>query len=95
MKLSRQEVLKIAELARLDLSRSEVEKYASQLSAILDYVEKLNPLSVDAIEPTAHAVLVPTPFRPDEVLPDGTREKSLANAPDRDGDFFRVPRVIE
>lgn len=94
MKLSKDEVLKIANLARLELSPAEVEKYGDQLSAILDYVEALNKLDVEGIEPTAHAVLVPTPFRRDEVKPDTTFEKSLANAPGREDTFFKVPKVI-
>ncbi len=97
MKLSREEVLKIAHLARLELSSGEVETYASQLSAILDYVEKLNRLDVSGIEPTAHAVLVPTPFRKDEVVADQTMERSLANAPGPEGreeTFFKVPKVL-
>jgi aspartyl-tRNA(Asn)/glutamyl-tRNA(Gln) amidotransferase subunit C len=94
MKLSHDEVLKIANLARLELSAAEVETYGDQLSAILDYVEALNKLDVTGIEPTAHAVLVPTPFRADEPQPDATIEKSLANAPDREETFFKVPKVI-
>jgi aspartyl-tRNA(Asn)/glutamyl-tRNA(Gln) amidotransferase subunit C len=94
MKLSREEVLKIANLARLNLTDAEVEKYTKELSSILDYVEKLNTLDVSAIEPTAHAVFIPTPFRDDEMVADTTREGSLQNAPDREGDFFKVPRVI-
>jgi aspartyl-tRNA(Asn)/glutamyl-tRNA(Gln) amidotransferase subunit C len=94
MKLSKEEVLKIANLARLELSGAEVEKYATQLSAILDYVEKLNELNIEGIEPTAHAVLVPTPYRNDEPIRNTALEKSLSNAPDREDDFFRVPRVI-
>lgn len=94
MKLSREEVLKIAHLARLKLTPAEVEKQATQLSAILDYVEKLNRLDLEGIEPTAHAVLVPTPFRSDEVISDGTLDKSLSNAPDREDNFFKVPKWI-
>ena len=94
MKLSRDEVLKIAHLARLELRPGEAETYTTQLSSILDYVEKLNRLKVEGIEPTAHAILVPTPFRPDEAHPDGTREKSLSNAPGREDDFFKVPKVL-
>lgn len=94
MKLSKDEVLKIANLARLELSAAEVEKYGDQLSAILDYVETLNKLDVSNIEPTAHAVMVPTPFRADEVVADTTRDKSLSNAPDREETFFKVPKVI-
>jgi aspartyl-tRNA(Asn)/glutamyl-tRNA(Gln) amidotransferase subunit C len=95
MKLTKEEVLKIANLARLELSPDDVEKYAGQLSAILNYVEKLNQLNVDGIEPTAHAIQVPTPFREDVVVEDQTREKSFQNAPDREGDLFKVPRVMK
>lgn len=94
MALTQEEVLKIANLARLELSASEVEKYSGQLSAILEYIEKLNKLDVKDIEPTAHAMMVPTPFREDNLLQDETREKSLKNAPSREGDFFKVPKVI-
>ncbi len=94
MKLSKDEVLKIANLARLELAEGEVDRYAMQLSAILDYVEKLNALNLEGIEPTAHAVLVPTPYREDHVVEDGTLEKSLSNAPAREGYFFKVPKVL-
>ncbi len=97
MKLSKEDVLKIADLARLELSEAEVEKYATQLSSILDYVENLNKLNVEGIEPTAHAILVPTPYREDQVIQDTTLEKSLSNAPGaggREDDFFKVPKVL-
>ena len=94
MALTKDEVLKIARLARLELSPDEVQTYGTQLSAILEYVEKLKKLNVEGIEPTAHAMLVPTPFREDEAAKDGSFEKSLVNAPDREGNFFKVPKVI-
>lgn len=94
MKLSHEEVLKIAQLARLELSPEEVEKYSSQLSAILDYVGKLNTLNVEGIEPTAHAVQVPTPLRKDNLVQDKTLPESLKNSPLHEGSFFKVPRVI-
>lgn len=97
MKLTKEDVLKIANLARLELNAQEVEMFRTQLSGILDYMEKLNALNVDGIEPTAHAVEVPTPFREDAVFAvseDTTREKSLQNAPDREDDFFKVPKVL-
>ena len=94
MKLTPEQVLKIADLARLELSEVEVEKYAGQLSAILDHVEALNKLNVDGIEPTAHAVSVPTPLRDDVAVQDKTLEKSLSNAPDCEGAFFKVPKVL-
>ena len=98
MKLSQEEVLKIARLARLKLSPEEVDKYSHQLSAILEYVEKLKTLNVDGIEPTAHAMTVPTPFRKDTEIQNNAIEKTIANAPgreDREGNFFKVPRVIQ
>lgn len=95
MSLSKDEVLKIARLARLELSSGEVDLYASQLSAILDYVEKLRSLDVEGIEPTAHAVLVPTPFREDVAVKDATFGRSLVNAPDREDNLFKVPKVIQ
>lgn len=94
MKLTKEDVLKIANLARLELNAQEVEMFRTQLSGILDYMEKLNTLNVDGIEPTAHAVEVPTPFREDAVSEDTTREKSLQNSPDREDDFFKVPKVL-
>ena len=94
MPVSKEEVLKITHLARLEFSAAEIEKQTTQLSAILDYVRKLNELKIEGVEPTAHAVLVPTPFRADEVVQNQSQQKSLKNAPDREGDFFKVPRVI-
>ena len=94
MKLTRDEVLKIAHLARLELGETEAERFGSQLSAILDHIEKLKEIAIDGIEPTAHAMLVPTPFRKDVVVEDTTRERSLENVPDREGNFFKVPKVL-
>ena len=94
MKITGQEVEKIALLARLELSEAEKERYARELSEIISYVERLNELDLTRIEPTAHAVFVPTPLREDRVVPDSTKEESLAAAPDREDDFFRVPKVI-
>lgn len=94
MKLSKEQVQKIANLARLELSPDELDKSVTQLSAILDYVEKLNELDVSKIEPTAHAMMVPTPFREDQVVQSDVLEDALKNAPDREDDFFKVPKVI-
>ena len=95
MSLTPEQVKKIARLARLEMAEAELQKFSAQLSSILDYVEKLNKLDVTNIEPTAHAVSLPTPFRNDEVKPFGGQEEVLAVAPDRDGKFFRVPKVIQ
>ena len=94
MGLSPEQVKKIAQLARLELGPAEIEKYKNQLSAILDFVEKLNELDVAGIEPTAHAISVPTPFRQDEARPFSGRDEALQGATDREGPFFRVPKVL-
>ena len=94
MKLSPEEVQKIAHLARLELKEGEVEVFSSQLSSILTYIEKLNQLNTEGIEPTAHAMEVPTPFRKDEEKQEISKESSLINAPHREGDYFKVPKVI-
>lgn len=94
MALTKEDVLKIADLARLEVSEDECQKFAGQLSSILSYVDKLNALDVASIEPMAHAVLVPTPLRKDVAVQDQTLERSLSNAPDREDSFFKVPRVI-
>jgi aspartyl-tRNA(Asn)/glutamyl-tRNA(Gln) amidotransferase subunit C len=94
MALSKDDVLKIARLARLELSPEEIDRYGAQLSAILNHVEALKSLDVTNIEPTAHAVQVSTPFREDAVIPQKNLEDLLRNAPDREGNFFKVPKVI-
>ncbi len=94
MGLSPEQVKKIAHLARLGLSKAEVEKFSSQLSAILNYIEALDRLDVTKIEPTAHAVSVPTPLRDDTSRPFAGRDDTLGMAPDHDGPFFKVPKVI-
>lgn len=94
MPLTATEVRKIADLARLELSNDELTRYSSQLSQILHYVEKLNGLDLDAIQPTAHAVFVPTPLREDETKPFLGHQEALSVAPDREENFFRVPKVF-
>ena len=88
------DVEKIAELARLAFSPEEMEKFRKELSNILGYVEKIQPLDTTGIEPTAHAVFKPTPLREDEPGAAFTVDEALANAPDRDGPFFVVPRIV-
>jgi aspartyl-tRNA(Asn)/glutamyl-tRNA(Gln) amidotransferase subunit C len=93
--ISRADVEHVARLARLSLDDAELERMREQLSSILQYIDKLRALDTDAVEPTAHAVPLVNVMREDEVQPCFPREEMLANAPDRAGDFFRVPRIIE
>lgn len=84
----------VAALARLDMNDEELKQYGEQLNAILGYVEKLNELDTSGVEAMAHVNAGATPLREDE-LREGLGEKVLSNAPEREGDFFQVPQVIE
>jgi aspartyl-tRNA(Asn)/glutamyl-tRNA(Gln) amidotransferase subunit C len=93
--ISREEVQHVARLARLHLTDDEAERMREQLDAILAYIDKLRELDVDGVEPTAHAVPLVNVMRDDVLAPCLPQEQALANAPDRAGEFFRVPRIIE
>jgi aspartyl-tRNA(Asn)/glutamyl-tRNA(Gln) amidotransferase subunit C len=92
MAISRDEVLHVAKLARLELSEGELARFAEQLSAILDAVGKVAELDLSEVEPTAHPLELSNVWAEDEPRPSLDVEDALANAPDRDyGGFFRVP----
>ncbi len=95
MEMTVTDVEYVARLARLELSNSEKELFAGQMGAILGYVEKLKELDTDGIVPTSHAVPMENSFREDSACSPIGLEKALANAPDRAGSFFAVPKVIE
>lgn len=95
MKLTRAEVQKVATLARLHLTAEEEERLTEQLDAILRYMEKLNQLDTSGVEPFTHAVDVVNAFREDKVTNHPNAEALLANAPDKDQTFFKVPKIIE
>jgi aspartyl-tRNA(Asn)/glutamyl-tRNA(Gln) amidotransferase subunit C len=93
--IQKKDVEHVARLARLALTDAELEKMREQLNGILAYIEKLNALDTQNVEPTSHAVPMVNVMRDDEERPCLPRDEALANAPDRAGDFFRVPRIIE
>ena len=93
--IERKDVEHVARLARLALTDDELERMREQLNGILAYIEKLNELDTESVEPTSHAVPMLNVMRDDEPGPCLPRDEALANAPDRAGDFFRVPRIIE
>ena len=95
MKLSREKVLHIAELAKLGITEEEIELFGEQLSEILDYFEMLNRLDTEAIPPTAQAIDVRNVTRSDVVRASMTPEQVLANAPRRQEDYFRVKPILE
>jgi len=94
-RIDAQQVRKVAKLARLELTEAEVEEFTSQLGAILQYVAKMNELDTRDVEPLAHCLPISNVFRTDVVSESMEVEKTLANAPQRDDSFFKVPKILE
>jgi aspartyl-tRNA(Asn)/glutamyl-tRNA(Gln) amidotransferase subunit C len=94
-KIDQSQVKKVAKLSRLDLTEAEVEEFTEQLSAILEYVEKMNELDTTGVEPLAHCLPISNVFREDSVKESLGTEKTLANAPQRDGEYFKVPKIMD
>jgi aspartyl-tRNA(Asn)/glutamyl-tRNA(Gln) amidotransferase subunit C len=99
MKISREDVLRVAELAYLDLSEEELEKYRAQVDEILEYIGKLNELDTTNVEPMAQVLsdtqTADATLREDLVAPCAVAEDVLAHAPEHEGPYFLVPKVIE
>jgi aspartyl-tRNA(Asn)/glutamyl-tRNA(Gln) amidotransferase subunit C len=95
VQLSRDDVAKVALLARLTLSDDELNRMTDQLGAILGYVERLSEVDTEGIEPMAHAVERTNVFREDVETPMLPREAALANAPKTDGHYFLVPQIFD
>ena len=94
MKITNEEVLHVAHLARLNLSDEELVKITGQLDTILSYVDKLSEIDTDGVVPTTHAHQAVNAFREDVTMTSLPREESLANAPEDNGEMFTVPRII-
>jgi aspartyl-tRNA(Asn)/glutamyl-tRNA(Gln) amidotransferase subunit C len=90
-----EQVRKVALLARLELSAEEEEQFTGQLSGILDYVEQLKELNTDDVEPTTRAIELQNITRTDSLKSFGDRAVMLDCAPDREDDFFKVPKILE
>ena len=95
VKISRNEVVHVAHLARLLFGEEETRKFTSQLNDILLYMDKLNEVDTTGVEPVTHAIARENAFREDEVAASLPVEASLANAPEARAGCFQVPRVIE
>ena len=95
MKLSREEVLHIALLARLGLTETEVDRLTEQLSNILENFEELQQVDTTGVPPTAQSISLQNVVSDDKVAPSLPESEVLANAPQREGDFFRVRAVLE
>ncbi|MGD0781170.1 MAG: Asp-tRNA(Asn)/Glu-tRNA(Gln) amidotransferase subunit GatC [Dehalococcoidales bacterium] len=95
MKLTREEVLHIAHLARVALTEEEITRMSEQLSNLLEHFEDLQKVDTEGVPPTAQSVTLQSVMREDEVKPSLPPEDVLANAPRREGDCFRVRAVLE
>ena len=94
-KIDEIQVRKVAKLSRLDLTDSEIKEFTGQLEAILEYVDKMNQLDTEGVEPLAHCLPISNCLREDKAGDSLGAQKILANAPQRDGDFFMVPRILD
>ncbi|MEO8092476.1 MAG: Asp-tRNA(Asn)/Glu-tRNA(Gln) amidotransferase subunit GatC [bacterium] len=92
--IDRDQVLHVARLARLQLSEDDLEMMASELSSILDHVERISELDLDGVEPTTHVVALENVLRADEPRPSLPRERALEPAPDPAEGAFRVPSPV-
>ena len=94
-RITRDEVEKVAALARLSLSDEAAERMASELDQILEYAQTLSQVDTTDVEPTAHPIPLPTPLREDRAAAPLDPELAVANAPEHEGSAFVVPKVIE
>ena len=94
MKITAKEVEYVAKLARLKLTEQEKELFTQQLDSILDYMGKLNELDTEKVPPTFHVLPLKNVMREDEVKDDHLQKELLSNAPERDDNFFSVPKII-
>ncbi len=95
MKITEDQVMHVANLARLTMSEEEKNIFTTQLNDILMYVDMLNRIDTTGVEPMSHAMEGVEAFRKDVVLPSIGIDAALANAPDDDGSSFKVPKIIE
>ena len=86
---------KVADLARLNLKADEKQKLAKDLGAILDYVKKLDKLDTSKVEPTSHVLNLENVYRKDEAKPSNAAGKALKHAPQTEGSFFKVPKIVQ
>jgi len=94
MKITKEEVMYVAELARLDLDEASIEMFANQIGKILEYVAALNRVNTDNVPPTSHAIFLTNAFREDETKKHLDRDMALSNAPEKEDGNFIVPRII-
>jgi len=89
------QVRHVAKLARLELTDEEVGRFSGELSAIVEYIEKLNELDVDGVEATAHCLAIHNVFRQDAVKESLANEEAMKNAPESHERYFKVPKILD
>ena len=94
-KIDESQVRRVALLSRLELSDEEVAQFSGQLSDIVEYIEKLNELDTDNVEPLAHCLPVYNVLREDTPRPSLTNDEAMANAPEREDEYFKVPKILD
>ena len=95
MKIDRNTTLKIAKLSRIKIDESEIDELSSQLNSIVEWVEQLNEVNTDTVEPLSNVSMTKLPLRKDIENPKDNSEEVLSNAPDKLGKYFAVPKVVE
>ena len=95
MKITKETIEHVANLARLNLSEQEKDKLTTEMESIISYVDKLNELDTSSVQPTSHVLPVKNVFREDKVENSYDREKILKNAPAQEDGCFKVPKVVE
>ena len=94
MKITKEEVIHVANLARLEVDEALIDKFAKQIGMILEYIDSLNQADTKGVKPTSHAISLTNAFREDNELDIFDRDSALANAPDKEDGSFVVPKVI-
>jgi len=94
MKITRDEVVYTADLARLDLDKKAIDGFADQIGDILEYIDTLNSVDTEGLIPTSHAISLSNAFREDKVKESIGADKALANAPEKEDGNFIVPKII-
>ena len=94
MKITKKEVLHVANLARLDVDKVLIDKFAGQIGTVLEYVDKLKALDTEGVTPTSHAIFLTNAFREDDERQSFDSDSALSNAPEKEDGNFIVPKVI-
>ena len=94
MKITKEEVLHVANLARLDVDKVLIDKFAGQIGTVLEYVDKLKALDTEGVTPTSHAIFLTNAFREDDERQSFDSDSALSNAPEKEDGNFIVPKVI-